>query len=533
MLPANGEEFGKIENVQEESHHQQRHVEENCLSRGNCAGDSIRRSWSAGSRVRILSSALNVWVSAHIVTIHKDWLYCLLDDGNTKKVDRYDISVQPFPANTSSSKPDLHSNMMNAPMPTLAASSAASADSASDSQSSNPRRFDVNDITPSLHQIRLNHGDVIDLLNRIDIAATNGIRGHLKMKQNDREDSGSAKSDSVDPVATTKPIFDWKTSHKADPSSVLNRHDVSKFSFVSSLQSERVFVKLTMTSQYKERMMRNIIKNDVLNTYWTSVVTSMGDDEQVDDHLPFLPLRGWWISEDRDTVMCTVYPLAMNLSDYIQSAVVSDSDFAEFEGSTISRGDNDRNDGNGVDIDIGPLCVDWRLNLQQMKLIRDSLFEIAEFVANLHFDDVSHRNISMRNIYVDLQDPKSYYITNYAQWDMEWAFASPEALLYRENLLSAYSTTGSDVWSFGCLLLGIFASDADLCIARLNNLRTISCRQMVQGLLLRHLNIRHSSQSKLISLLDLLLKVFTPESVRCSMEDICNHVFFAAPWSTF
>ena len=64
--------------------------------------DSIRRSWSAGSRVRILSSASNDWVSAHIVTIHKDWLYCLLDDGDTKKVDRYDISVQPFAANTSS-----------------------------------------------------------------------------------------------------------------------------------------------------------------------------------------------------------------------------------------------------------------------------------------------------------------------------------------------------------------------------------------------------------------------------------------------
>jgi len=64
--------------------------------------DSIRRSWSAGSRVRILSSVSNEWVGAHIVTMHKDWLYCLLDDGDTKKVDRYDICVQPFASDSGS-----------------------------------------------------------------------------------------------------------------------------------------------------------------------------------------------------------------------------------------------------------------------------------------------------------------------------------------------------------------------------------------------------------------------------------------------
>lgn len=58
--------------------------------------NSIRQSWSAGSKVKILSTATNTWISAHIVTIHKDWLYCLLEDGDTKKIDRWDASVQPF-----------------------------------------------------------------------------------------------------------------------------------------------------------------------------------------------------------------------------------------------------------------------------------------------------------------------------------------------------------------------------------------------------------------------------------------------------
>ena len=43
----------------------------------------------------ILSSKSKDWMSAQVVTTHKDWLYCLFDDGETKKVDRYDISIQP------------------------------------------------------------------------------------------------------------------------------------------------------------------------------------------------------------------------------------------------------------------------------------------------------------------------------------------------------------------------------------------------------------------------------------------------------
>eukprot|EP01084_Bolivina_argentea_P048021 88510_1 len=57
--------------------------------------NQIRASWTAGSRVKILSSSTNEWVIAHIVTIHKDNLYCLLEDGDTKKIDRWDASVQP------------------------------------------------------------------------------------------------------------------------------------------------------------------------------------------------------------------------------------------------------------------------------------------------------------------------------------------------------------------------------------------------------------------------------------------------------
>ena len=57
--------------------------------------ESLRESWSAGSRVVILSSTTKDWMAAQVVTTHKDWLYCLFDDGETKKVDRYDISIQP------------------------------------------------------------------------------------------------------------------------------------------------------------------------------------------------------------------------------------------------------------------------------------------------------------------------------------------------------------------------------------------------------------------------------------------------------
>ncbi len=64
--------------------------------------EDVRRSWSAGSRGRILSSSCNDWVGAHIVTMHKDWLYCLLDDGDTKKLDRFDPMVQPFGVGTDS-----------------------------------------------------------------------------------------------------------------------------------------------------------------------------------------------------------------------------------------------------------------------------------------------------------------------------------------------------------------------------------------------------------------------------------------------
>ena len=62
--------------------------------------NTIRQQWSAGSKVKILSATTNDWVTAHIVTIHKDWLYCLLDDGDTKKIDRWDGSVQPHSTDT-------------------------------------------------------------------------------------------------------------------------------------------------------------------------------------------------------------------------------------------------------------------------------------------------------------------------------------------------------------------------------------------------------------------------------------------------
>merc|ERR1719486_25785 len=62
--------------------------------------NSIRQSWSAGDKVKILSAVSNDWVSAHIVAVNKDTLYCLLDDTSTKKINRWDATVQPFPENT-------------------------------------------------------------------------------------------------------------------------------------------------------------------------------------------------------------------------------------------------------------------------------------------------------------------------------------------------------------------------------------------------------------------------------------------------
>ena len=230
-------------------------------------------------------------------------------------------------------------------------------------------------------------------------------------------------------------------------------------------------------------------------------------------------------------VVVTVYPLVVKLSQHIRTSAISNSDFCEFEEDEVSE---DESVSDTDDDAKGPRPhIDWRINLRQMRLIRDSVFKIAEFVANLHFDGVSHRNISMNNVFVDATDSTAFYISNYAQYDMDWSWAphhSPEALLYREGLLPSYSTTASDVWSFGCLLLHIFGEDADHCIHSLNSLRTVSSPLAVQGLLLHHLCITNSSQTKLLSVLSLLQRIFTTESARCSMEDVCSHRFFTSPW---
>lgn len=75
--------------------------------------NSIRTQWSAGSKVKILSSTTNEWLSAHIVTIHKDWLYCLLEDGDTKKIDRWDASVQPYGTGTDTGGEDDEEEVYN------------------------------------------------------------------------------------------------------------------------------------------------------------------------------------------------------------------------------------------------------------------------------------------------------------------------------------------------------------------------------------------------------------------------------------
>ena len=167
-----------------------------------------------------------------------------------------------------------------------------------------------------------------------------------------------------------------------------------------------------------------------------------------------------------------------------------------------------------------------------MESIRDSLFKIAEFVANLHFEGVSHRNISMNNLFVDVANRNVFYLTNYAQNDLKWTtHHSPEAASFRRKERRAYSTTKSDVWSFGCVLLEILGVDSADCIHRLNDPLTIQSPQEVERLLLSHLGISHRSQSKLICALRLLMRIFTAESRRCSMADVCCDPFFAAPFS--
>ena len=392
--------------------------------------------------------------------------------------------------------------------------------------------------SPSLQQLRLQYDDVIGLLQRLDTAATSSLSGHLKMSGDAarRADHGDlAENGGVESTDSTKPTFDWKSTLCVAPRALFGRDDISKFCFVSTHRDERVFVKLTMANDYAPKMMRNIAKNDVLMSYWNDITLHDADRP----HIPFLPLRGWWMSEGGGNVVVTVYPLAVKLSQHIRSAVISDSDFCEFEDDESSDNDSDGDslsdfDDGGGDAAAPRPPIDWRVNLRQMASIRDSVFKIAEFVANLHFDGVSHRNISMDNVFVDASDPTAFYISNYAQYDMDWPLAphhSPEALLYREGLLSAYSTTASDVWSFGCLLVHIFGVDAEHCIHSLSNLRTVSSPQAVQGLLLRHLRITHSAQTKLIAVLELLLRVFTVEANRCSMEDLCCSRFFARPWN--
>lgn len=56
--------------------------------------EAIRSSWTNESIVKILGEN-NCWVIGHVITVAQDWLYCLLEDGNSKKINRWDPCIQP------------------------------------------------------------------------------------------------------------------------------------------------------------------------------------------------------------------------------------------------------------------------------------------------------------------------------------------------------------------------------------------------------------------------------------------------------
>ncbi len=173
----------------------------------------------------------------------------------------------------------------------------------------------VIDFPPSLQRMRLGDDDAMRLLADLDIEATVRLNGNLKV-------SVDAESIQSLDVKAERALL---SALRSSPRSLFERDDVMKLSFVSLHQNERVLVKITRTAQLREDAVRNMMKNDMVQSYW----------DEVGEHplqRPFLPLRGWWQSEEDFNTICTLYPLALKLSDHIQSAVVSDLDFAVFEG---------------------------------------------------------------------------------------------------------------------------------------------------------------------------------------------------------
>lgn len=381
-------------------------------------------------------------------------------------------------------------------------------------------------ISESLRALELEYGDILRLLRRIDPVATSSLMGHLKMKNDDDSDGGLSPPDNeqkMGPQHATISVMDAARDTLRALSPEASRSVIAKWCFVSLHQNERVFVKMALSPEHRAKMTRSIGRYSVLRSYWDSA--TQHDDLRTD--APFLPLRGWWRSDGDDATMATVYPLALKLSEYIRSAVITDSDFGEFE----NGGDSDSATAT-AESGLPPPAIDWSLNLQQMASIRDGLFRIAEFVANLHCDGVSHRNICVDNVFVSRSDPTTFYISKYAQSPPSSATQqSPEAEQFGAGRLPSYSPSKSDVWSFGCVLVQIFGVGADECIRRLSAPGALEDAEAVRLILARHLGVDHRSQTKKIAVLRLLSEVFTAESRRPSLSAVCGHEFFASPWS--
>jgi len=395
---------------------------------------------------------------------------------------------------------------------------------------------DIESLPASLFRLQLTWNTVYDLLMRqkheaLTCSLSNNIKysgnhqGKLaKVEENDMIN----KNDTIDSTDTVDEEPDGDSDHKEDEKTehqaniMMDPYDqMEKQSFVATYDNELVFVKITKSDEYRQKLITNMSSNERLRAWWME--SDQLSESEKKQNAPFLCLRGWYL-DDCSSLTCIIYPYAIKLSAYLEHTIVGNSDFAEFE---------------QFETDEEQHKINWDLNLHHMRNLRDSLFKLAEFLANLHFDGASHRNVSFDNVFVDMHNATHLYLINYAQCGQSTdMYLSPEAHDYLAQRRASYSASKNDVWAFGCLLLQLFGHNAELYIQHLlhhpalldNQLQTQTMLESCLQLNRLYLHDAHQ-QSKLKCILSLLLSIFTTQFQRYNMEHVCEHPFFAHDWS--
>lgn len=468
-----------------------------------------------------------------------------LSDSNKSNVSNQSYS--------SSSKPSInHSNSNPNSNPYYPNFNSFSSDDNGNKNISDTDKYqqDIQSLPSSLFKNQLDWNVILHLLNNKDDVLTALLKNNIKYKQNDNDDNEEDNDlminkndtlDSTDTVVDNEEQYESKYDNiqydannnnkqwpydndnddlkdiDDDPSATNIMFDLKdqleKYSFVARYNNELVFVKITKTDQYREKLILNIKKNEMLSSWWND---TDDDTDDLDEMPPFLQLRGWYL-DDCSPLACIMYPFATKFSQYLNNQIIRNSDFAAFEKFENKEEQNK---------------INWSVNDYHMDNIRNILSKLAIFIANLHAEDVSHRGITMDNLFIDNNIHKQQiYLINYAQNRfVDDLYLSPEGHQCKKNDDLSYSLTANDVWSFGCILLNIFGTNSNQYIQDFINYPYLLYNpNEVQRRLQLCLGIKDFSnqyeQTKLKSLLVLLLNIFTTENQRVDIEFVCQHPF--------